>query len=125
MYYECHLHFVCSSTRARNCQCSTSSGVFTMYHIYIFSREEGSLSCLRLTQGVTPTGHAWPPLNSYFHPHFILLLSCSLHRPIASKVKQISLILFQCSFYLLYFFEFFLDFIICNNEINMLCKRSK
>jgi hypothetical protein len=25
-----------------------------MYHIYIFSREEGSLLCLRLTQGVTP-----------------------------------------------------------------------
>jgi hypothetical protein len=33
--------------------CSTSPGVFSMYHIYIFPREEGSLSCLRLTQGLT------------------------------------------------------------------------
>jgi hypothetical protein len=46
--------FVCSSAGAQNCQCSTSSGVFSRYRIYIFSREEGYLSCLRLTQGVTP-----------------------------------------------------------------------
>jgi hypothetical protein len=32
--------------------------------------------------------------------HFILLLSCSLHSPKASKVKQISFIFFQSSFYL-------------------------
>jgi hypothetical protein len=29
-----------------------SPGVFSRYRIYIFRREEGSLSCLRLTQGV-------------------------------------------------------------------------
>jgi hypothetical protein len=29
-------------------------GVFSMYRIYIFPREKESLSCLRLTQGVTP-----------------------------------------------------------------------
>jgi hypothetical protein len=46
--------FVCSSTSTKNCQCSTSLGVFSRYCIYIFSREEGSLSCLRLTQGVIP-----------------------------------------------------------------------
>jgi hypothetical protein len=44
-----------SSTSAQNCQCSTSSGVFSRYRIYIFPREEGSRSCLRLTQGVIPT----------------------------------------------------------------------
>jgi hypothetical protein len=49
-YYRC---FVCSSASARNCQCSTSPRVFYMYHIYIFPREKGSLSYLRLTQGVT------------------------------------------------------------------------
>jgi hypothetical protein len=35
-------------------QCSTSPGVFSRYHIYIFLREEGSLSCLRLTLRATP-----------------------------------------------------------------------
>jgi hypothetical protein len=35
-------HFLCG----RNCQCSTSPGVFSMYHIYIFPREEVHLSCL-------------------------------------------------------------------------------
>jgi hypothetical protein len=48
-------HFVCSSSSARNCQFSTSPGVFFRYRIYIFPREEGHVSCLRLTQGVTPT----------------------------------------------------------------------
>jgi hypothetical protein len=46
--------FVCSSASAHNCQGSTSPGVFSSYCIYIFPREEGFLSCLRLTQGVTP-----------------------------------------------------------------------
>jgi hypothetical protein len=54
--------------------------------------------------------------------HFILLLSFSLHLPKASKVKQIPFILFQSSFYL---FLKFLNFIICNDEVNMLWKRSK
>jgi hypothetical protein len=47
--------FVCSSASAQNYQCSTSPGVFSRYHIYIFPREKGSLSCLRLTQGIAPT----------------------------------------------------------------------
>jgi hypothetical protein len=46
--------FVCSSASARNCKCSTSSGVFSRYRIYIFLGEEEYLSCLRLTKGVTP-----------------------------------------------------------------------
>jgi hypothetical protein len=47
--------FVCSSTSAQNCQCSTSPGVFSRYRIYIFRGEEVPLSCLRLTQGITQT----------------------------------------------------------------------
>jgi hypothetical protein len=47
-------HFLSSSASTRNCQCSTSPEVFSRYHIYIFPREEGSLSYLRLTQRITP-----------------------------------------------------------------------
>jgi hypothetical protein len=47
-------HFLCSSTSTPNCQCSTSQGVFSRYRIYIFPWEEGSLSCKRLTLGVSP-----------------------------------------------------------------------
>jgi hypothetical protein len=50
-----------------------------------------------------------------FIPHHILLLSCSLHRPKASKVKQIPLMFFQSS---IYFFLKFFDFIIRNDAIN-------
>jgi hypothetical protein len=45
--------FVCSSASTQNCQCCTSSGVFSRYLIYIFPWEEVPLSCLRLTQGIT------------------------------------------------------------------------
>jgi hypothetical protein len=54
--------------------------------------------------------------------HFILLLSCLLHWPKASKVKQIPFTLFQNSFYL---FLKYLDFILCNDETNMLWKWNK
>jgi hypothetical protein len=54
--------------------------------------------------------------------HFILFLSCSLQRLKASKAKPILFIFFQSSFYL---FLKFLDFILCNDEINMQWKRSK
>jgi hypothetical protein len=53
LHHPCRC-FICSSASPQNCQYRTSPGVFSRYHIYIFSREEGSLSCLRLTQGVTP-----------------------------------------------------------------------
>jgi hypothetical protein len=46
--------FLCSSISARNYQCSSSLRVFSRNYIYIFPREEGSLSYLRLTLGVTP-----------------------------------------------------------------------
>jgi hypothetical protein len=44
------------------------------------------------------TGHAWPPLNPYFHPPLHLA---------SSKVKQIPFILFKNSIYLLIFFLIF------------------
>jgi hypothetical protein len=53
---------------------------------------------------------------------FILLLSCSLHGPKTSEVKQIPCIHFQSFIYL--FIEK-IDFILCNDEINMLWKMSK
>jgi hypothetical protein len=52
-----------------------------------------------------PTGHAWPPLNSYFHSplHLAHIMLTPLTKSI--KSKQIPFILFQSSFYL--FFEIF------------------
>jgi hypothetical protein len=60
--------------------------------------EEGS----RPVTNHWPTGHAWPPLNPYFHPPLHLA-------PII----------------LLFIYFKFLDFILCNDEINMLWKREK
>jgi hypothetical protein len=53
--HGCGLLMFCMQLCKRmNHQCSISSGVFSRYRIYIFLREEGSLSFIRLTQGVTP-----------------------------------------------------------------------
>jgi hypothetical protein len=53
-----------------------------------------------------PTGHAWPPLNPYFHPplHLAPIMLTPLTK--ASKVKQIPFYIFQSSFYL-FIFEIF------------------
>jgi hypothetical protein len=87
------------------------------------ARKEGEGG--RRATNLWPTDHAWPPLNPYFHPPFS---SCSYHahstHQKASKVKQIPFILFQSSIYLLLLFENF-DFILCNDEVKMLWKRSK
>jgi hypothetical protein len=40
--------FLCSSTSAHDCQCSTSLGVFSKYCICLIPKEEATLSCLRL-----------------------------------------------------------------------------
>jgi hypothetical protein len=71
-----------------------------------------------------PTGHAWPPLNLYFHPplHLAPIMLTPPTKIIKSKTN-----FFQPfpKFYLfIIFFEFF-DFILCNDEVNMLWKRSK
>jgi hypothetical protein len=76
----------------------------------------------------------WPPIFGRlamldlhtiptFILHFMLLLSCSLHWPKASKAKPIPFIFFQSSFHL--FILKFSYFILCNDEINMLWKRKK
>jgi hypothetical protein len=46
-----------------------------------------------------PTGHAWPPLNPYFHPplHLAPIMLTPLTKSI--KTKQIPFTLFQSSFY--------------------------
>jgi hypothetical protein len=64
-----------------------------------------------------PTGHAWPPLNPYFHPplHLAPIMLTPLTKSIKSKTNSFHF--FQSSFNL---FLKFLDFILCNDEINML-----
>jgi hypothetical protein len=46
-----------------------------------------------------PIGHAWPPLNPYFHPplHLAPIMLTPLTKSI--KVKQMSFILFKSSFF--------------------------
>jgi hypothetical protein len=69
-----------------------------------------------------PTGHAWPPLDPYFHPplHLAPIMLIPLTKSIKSKANSFHP--FPKSFYL--FFKY-LDFILCNDEINKLWKRSK
>jgi hypothetical protein len=70
------------------------------------------------------TGHAWPPLNPYFHPppHLAPIMLTPLTKSI--KSKENSFHPFPKFFLFLYFLKF-LDFILCNDEINMMWKRSK
>jgi hypothetical protein len=65
------------------------------------------------------TSHACPPLDLYFHPsvHLAPIMLTPLTKSIKSKVNSFHP--FQK------FFLNFLDFILCNDEINMLWKRSK
>jgi hypothetical protein len=77
----------------------------------------------RPTTILWPTGHAWPPLNPYFHPplHLAPIMLTPLTKSIKSKANSFHL--FPKFFYL--FILKFLDFILCNDEINILWKRSK
>jgi hypothetical protein len=76
----------------------------------------------RSATNLWPTGHAWPPLNPYFHPPFHLapIMLTPLTKSIKSKAN-----LFHRfpKFYLLLLFVFY--FILCNDEVNMLWKMSK
>jgi hypothetical protein len=73
----------------------------------------------RTATNLWPTGQAWPPLNPYFHPllHLAPIMISPLTKGI--KRKQIPFILLQSSCYLFIYFEVF-DFLLCNDEINML-----
>jgi hypothetical protein len=77
----------------------------------------------RPTTNLWPTGHAWPPLNPYFHSplHLPPIMLTPLTKCIKSKANSFQP--FSKFFYL--FILKFLDFILCNDEINMLWKRSK
>jgi hypothetical protein len=70
-----------------------------------------------------PTSLALPPLNPYFHPplHLAPIMLTPLTKSIKGKAKSFHPF---PKFYLLLFLIFF-DFILCNNEVNMLWKRSK
>jgi hypothetical protein len=69
-------------------------------------------------------GHAWPPLNPYIHPplHLAPIMLTPLTKIIKSKANSFHPF---SKFFLFHFMLIFLDFILCNDEINMLWKRSK
>jgi hypothetical protein len=71
-----------------------------------------------------PTGHAWPPLNPYIHPplHLAPIMLTPLTKSIKSKANSFHP--FSRVLFIYLFFDFFY-FILCNDEINMLWKRSK
>jgi hypothetical protein len=79
----------------------------------------------RLATNLWPIGHAWPPLNLYFHP--LLYLSPIMLTPVTKNIKsKANFFHYFPNFYLfIYLFLKFLDFILCNDEINMLWKRNK
>jgi hypothetical protein len=72
----------------------------------------------RLATNLWPTGHAWPPLNPYFHPplHLLPLMLTPLTKSIKRKANSFHLF----SKFFLFILLKFLDFILCNDEINML-----
>jgi hypothetical protein len=79
----------------------------------------------RLATNLWLTGHAWPPLNLYFHPP--LHLAPIMLTPVTKSIKSKANLFHPFpKFYLfIYLFLKFLDFILCNDEINMLWKRNK
>jgi hypothetical protein len=72
----------------------------------------------RSTTNLWPTGHAWPPL--YPPLHLALIMLTPLTNSIKSKANS-----FHLFSKVLFLFLKFLDFIICNDEIIMLLKRSE
>jgi hypothetical protein len=80
---------------------------------------EGGLPATNLR----PTGHAWPPLNPNFHPPFHL--APTMLTPLTKNIKSKANFFHPFSKLFLFIFLKFLDFILCNDEINMLWKRSK
>jgi hypothetical protein len=69
------------------------------------------------------TGHAWPSFNPYFRLplHLAPIMLTPLTKSIKSKANSFHSF---PKFYLFIYLIFF-DFILCNDEINMLWKRSK
>jgi hypothetical protein len=71
-----------------------------------------------------PTGHACPPLNPYFHPplHLARIMLTQVTKSITSKANSFHPF---PKFLLFIYLLKFLDFMLSNDEINMLWKRSK
>jgi hypothetical protein len=72
----------------------------------------------RPTTNLWLTSHAWPPLNPYFHPPLYLapIMLTPLTKSIKSKANSFHLF---PKFFLFIYLKF-LDFILGNDEINML-----
>jgi hypothetical protein len=68
------------------------------------------------------TSHAWPPFNPYFHPQ--LHLGSIMLTPQTKSIKSKANSFQPFPKFFLVFLKF-LDFILCNDEISMLWKRSK
>jgi hypothetical protein len=70
------------------------------------------------------TEHSWPPLNLYFHPplHLPPILLTPLTKSIKSKPNSVHPF---PKFYLFIIILKKIDFILCNDEVNMLWKKSK
>jgi hypothetical protein len=67
------------------------------------------------------TSHAWPPLNPYFHPP--LYLAPIMLTPLTESIKSKANSFHPFPKFFLFYFLKFLDFILCNDAINMLWKR--
>jgi hypothetical protein len=82
-------------------------------------RKEGESG--RPAANLSPTSHARPPVNPYFHPplHLAPIMLTPLIESIKSKANSFHPF---PKFFLFIFLNFF---ILCNDEINMLWKRSK
>jgi hypothetical protein len=80
-----------------------------------------------LATNLWPTGHAWPPLNLYIHHplNLVPLMLTPLTKSIKSKPNSFHLFPKFFLFIFKYFIFYILYFILCNDEINMLWKRSK
>jgi hypothetical protein len=74
-----------------------------------------------------PTSHAWPPLNLYFHPllHLAPIMLTPLTKSIRNKANSFYPFPKFSLFIIILNFLNFLYFILCNDEIKMLWKRSK
>jgi hypothetical protein len=72
-----------------------------------------------------PIGHAWPPLNPYIHPplHLAPIMLAPVTKSIKSEANSLHPFP-KFSLFIIIILKF-LDFILCNDEINMLWKMSK
>jgi hypothetical protein len=77
----------------------------------------------RLATNLWPTGHVWPLLNLYFHPS--LYLAPIMLTPLTKSIKSQANFFHPFPKFFLFIYLKFLDFILYNDEINMLWKRSK